>query len=457
MFTYIRLKNFMSFGDITFNFRKNAKTAKNFIALYGENGCGKSNFVKSIDFLCDSNRSIFDFENMQRSVSQLQNKFAVDDGVVGNILSSLSEQWDFQEKINSCRMIDCDAPAEAEYGFLIGGQEWTYLLKFTDRIVEEKLYGMQDKVRGVLYHISENADSEIKMSFWGRFFTSADVREEFEAEIRKYWGKHTFLSIFTNLQRKLNVSYVRTGVTERIFQFSATVNNRSVCQTMAQRNEQRICSAIRNFSIHLDSGRIKEDSLPYLERAERILNTFFTQSYADIKNVEYEITKISESKYEYQLYLDKMIAGKIRRINFTRESAGTQRVLDVFRIILDVFFGGTVVYDEIDNGIHDLLLKNIIDCARPYITGQLIITTHNTLLLESIDKHSAYLINVDYEGNKEAICFDEYKIQGTDNMRIKYLKGLFGGTPYGDGVDYDEIISELKEAGEDEENDEVTD
>lgn len=44
-----------------------------------------------------------------------------------------------------------------------------------------------------------------------------------------------------------------------------------------------------------------------------------------------------------------------------------------------IFCGVTVVYDEIDNGIHDLLLKNILESMVDHITGQLIITTHNTI------------------------------------------------------------------------------
>ena len=92
---------------------------------------------------------------------------------------------------------------------------------------------------------------------------------------------------------------------------------------------------------------------------------------------------------------------------------------------------------------HDVLLNNIITSLTNEITGQLIITTHNTLLLESIDTKSAYIITVDYLGNKTIRCIDEFSIQSTNNARIKYLKGLFGGTPYIDGIDYDGIIEEL--------------
>ena len=43
-----------------------------------------------------------------------------------------------------------------------------------------------------------------------------------------------------------------------------------------------------------------------------------------------------------------------------------------------------------------------------------------------------------------AKCLDKYpRIQGTNNPRIMYLKGLFGGVPIVDILDYDTILQEL--------------
>ena len=51
MFTYVRLKNFLSFGDATFNFKRTAKKAKPFVAIYGENGSGKTSVLEAIYIL----------------------------------------------------------------------------------------------------------------------------------------------------------------------------------------------------------------------------------------------------------------------------------------------------------------------------------------------------------------------------------------------------------------------
>lgn len=46
----------------------------------------------------------------------------------------------------------------------------------------------------------------------------------------------------------------------------------------------------------------------------------------------------------------------------------------------------TVIIDEIDTEIHDLLMKALIDGLMDIETGQLIATTHNTMLMNTLDK-----------------------------------------------------------------------
>ena len=45
MFEYIKLKNFKSFGDITFDLTDKNGNPKKLVLIYGENGIGKSNLA----------------------------------------------------------------------------------------------------------------------------------------------------------------------------------------------------------------------------------------------------------------------------------------------------------------------------------------------------------------------------------------------------------------------------
>lgn len=45
--------------------------------------------------------------------------------------------------------------------------------------------------------------------------------------------------------------------------------------------------------------------------------------------------------------------------------------------------GSTVIIDEFDSGIHDLLSRSLIKSIFKDISGQLIMTTHNTSLMDN--------------------------------------------------------------------------
>ena len=197
----------------------------------------------------------------------------------------------------------------------------------------------------------------------------------------------------------------------------------------------------------LKSGVVSKDKLDEIKKYEEVLNIFFTQAYADIKSVKYVI-EAKEDKIKYRLFFNKIIGGNLKSIPIELESEGTRKIVEEFDTLIGAIMGDTVVIDEIDNGIHDLLMKNIILSIKDEITGQLIITTHNTLLLEILPKECIYILSTDYEGNKNICTIKEYgiKIQKNHNARDLYFKGLFGGIPTTSYVDFEEIKYVLEDS-----------
>ncbi len=439
MFTYIRLKNFLSFGEVTFDFRKSS-LPKNFIAIYGENGSGKSNFVKSIDFLC---HSLLSFEKTKLSekiseISEIKERDAI-----SKIMNAFIEDVDFEKNLSSCKMINCEGPTEVEFGFMLNNQEGIYKLIFSDCLLNESLYYLKDKQRGDLYNISSDGNGNLDFKYWSKLFTNSEFKKEINTEINKYWGNHTFLSIILEQMKKYNVNYIKNGISKNVlevvnmfFNITVIIKGKNTSKKFSLGKKQT------NILENLKNGSVEKSLLPILEHSEIILREFFTQTYADIKDVVYE-KEFVENRINYVLYVDKIIAGKVRRIEFEKESSGTQKILDIVKMILRLFSGEIVVFDEIDNGIHDILFEKIINSFIDEIKGQLIITTHNTMLLETLESKYAYVIRTDYSGNKEIKCLDEFKLQNNNNQRIKYLKGLFGGTPFVEYIDYDGIIDEI--------------
>ena len=445
MFTYIRLKNFMSFRDVTFDFLNGRKGSKKFVAIYGENGSGKSNFVRSIDFLRRSINPFFPLSKIPTDFSEESDSIR---RILQYSLALSSKSVNFQNfsiTTNDCRMVECEEETDVEYGFRYNDHEGCYTIRFTDKITYEKLYYFTGRQSGTLFELSFQ-DGSIQKNFSGKLFASKKVDSEICDEIDKYWGKHTFLSILNKEKSEKNEQYIKDSYLPFLFDVLTMIQEMTVHYKMTSLSGSEIeAGKPSNILKKLDRGEIRKNDEAVLNRSERILNDLLTQLYADIKEVYYE-KQYEGNAISYTLYAKKMIGGRIRNINFQQESAGTRHILEIIHSLLGAFCGVTVVYDEIDNGIHDLLLKNILESMVDHITGQLIITTHNTYMLETINPKSAYVINVDYQGNKDVKSLDQFtRIQGTNNPRTMYLKGLFGGVPMIDTVDYDSILQELTE------------
>lgn len=444
MFTYLKLKNFKSFGDVTFDFKrtKHPDSVKSFVAVYGENGSGKSNFVNSVDLLF---HTLVSFDRAKQFDDIAEFIKGSEEEIPKALLEHLLCESDLMQYIASCRTIGSEELTEVEYGFILNGYEGYYRLSFDDKFRNELLYYFTGKQRGNLFNISVDNDDVITWKFNGDLFASHKAEGEIVDEIKKYWGKHTFLGIVKQQMKEKNDSYIRDNYSEYLLAVIEMFKDITlVSKTSNKMNTGILSNKPRNIPHDLSFGVIPRSEAQILKRAERILRDFFTQAYADIKDVCYETEAHGKDKVKYQLFVDKMIAGKVRRISFANESAGTQQVLEIVRMLLGLFCGVTVVYDEIDNGIHDVLLNQIINSLTGEINGQLIITTHNTMLLEEMDPQSAYVIQVDYMGNKEIRCMADF-VQPNNNLRRKYVSGLFGGTPYIDGIDYDTIVQELED------------
>ena len=84
----------------------------------------------------------------------------------------------------------------------------------------------------------------------------------------------------------------------------------------------------------------------------------------------------------YELYLRKRIENHEYDIDFQLESNGTQEIMELLPYLISAVSGSCVIIDEYGIGIHDLLATKLLASVAEQIKGQLIITTHNTLLMD---------------------------------------------------------------------------
>lgn len=434
MISYVNLKNFISFGNVTFDFRDVNDGVKNFAAIYGENGSGKTNFIKSIQFLI---MTLMSFTSVS-SVTVGGNVIETEDELIGS--------KDFSEIIKEVRTLECLENTEIEYGFNYNDHEGIYRLTFNNELVEEYLYYWTGKQRGVHFHIKkENESIDIRLS--PKLITNNKLKSEITARIERFWGKHTLLGIFKNQVARQNLSFTRKYYMKYLLDVLNCFHKLNVITKNAFYSQSFIVSSLTDNLLEVEHGVIKKTESEKLQQTKRIVKNILTQAYADIKNIDYDIIEKGDDFIEYHLVVEKMISGKVRRIPIALESSGTHQILNILTPLIGAIQGMTVFIDEADTGIHDLLFKNIVEAVyetfRLQKTGQLIITTHNTTLLETLAPKNIYFIATDYLGNKESVCMDEFKLQKTNNPRKLYLQGNFGGIPTMESIDLDDVMYDL--------------
>ncbi|MFO0875948.1 MAG: AAA family ATPase [Gemmataceae bacterium] len=130
-------------------------------------------------------------------------------------------------------------------------------------------------------------------------------------------------------------------------------------------------------------------------------------------------------------------------IDFTDESSGTKKLFNIsgdwWRLANEPV---TLFADELSASLHprllDRLIRSVNDLPEGRAQSQLIFTTHDTGLLESLDglppalrRDQVYFTKKDVEGSCSLYSLAEFKddARPVHNLRKRYLSGLYGALP----------------------------
>lgn len=434
MFTRIKISNYKSLVKLDVDLTGKKNIAKPIILIYGENGVGKSNFASAFLTLIESLRTMSIRKSIQDIIDSRSEGDALNESFVKFLANNLR---DTETIINSCKTINSKENMRLEYEFVLEGKRGAYTIEYDNtKIVLEKLEYVLNKNKTVLFEISEE-----QKKINDKLFLDKEYEREFRDLLNKYSGKHSFLSIILfEIDDKAN-GYVRERICSQLYEIIGFFMTMSIKVKSGNHGERGKMGLSHEILGRLEEGTVNISESEELDRAEEMLNEFFTIAYSDIKGVYYK-RDINEEKIEYKLFFKKLLYGRIVDVDFELESTGTQHLLDIIPYILMSIKGEAVVIDELDTGIHDLLVNNILNNLIDSIKGQLIITTHNTMLLDSeIDPKYIYTFMVDKEAKKMLLPIAEYedRIHPNLNYRSRYLKGMYGGVPLIGDIDFEEL------------------
>jgi AAA15 family ATPase/GTPase len=126
---------------------------------------------------------------------------------------------------------------------------------------------------------------------------------------------------------------------------------------------------------------------------------------------------------------------KLERFELKNESDGTQRIMDLIPIMMDLFNGENVfIIDELDRSLHPNLTYDFIDLfleKTKGISSQLIVTTHESRLLSQklVRKDEIWFAWKDSGGTSSIYSLEEFKVRFDKDIRNDYLLGRFKGVP----------------------------
>ena len=173
-----------------------------------------------------------------------------------------------------------------------------------------------------------------------------------------------------------------------------------------------------NNSIGNYDMTIPKNSLEVFEDYLRRMTKFLKIFKSNLKNIEYE-KKEDEEYY----YINILFVYNNYKVDYEFESMGIKNLFSLFTYFRALSDDEVVVIDEIGTSIHDIYLNKLIEFFAVDGKGQLVFTTHNITLLQTLKKykHSIDFINENMEvvswiKNGNSTPFKSYK--------DGYIKGL---------------------------------
>ena len=444
MFTKITLENFRSFDHIVFDLTEKGNVPKHLAVLYGENGAGKSNLMSAFVLLPELTRTM----DVRDAYERLLTRDAIfQDEKMEKVMREQMRHSlrDMSAIIKDYRMIDCEDPIVAEYEFNINGNNGCYRVEFgQDEIVHERLEYVLNRRRGLYFDCSSDGiliNDTVIQGTNGKDFL-VDVKET----AKRYWGKHSLLAILLYEMKDKSNAFGRDNVTENFNTVLREFRGLSCAVSMGNKSWEGLSSKLqalkRPLQGHLSLRRETE-----LDYASDFFTQLFTSVDLSVRKIFYK-KEFHDDEIYYKLIEEKYIAGNYRRIDFERESAGNCQLLNISCYLLTACMGGVVILDEAEANIHDLLFQKLLEEIRPILKGQVIMTTHNTMLMEaSFAREATYILSVDPDNpsDKKIRCISDYRKRtyAANNIRNKYLNCEYGGVPELRQTEFQESIEKI--------------
>ena len=463
----LRIKDFKNInnGEIYFSEKKKVQRGdideddfNSVLGIYGQNGSGKTsclNALRVIQKLLSANRinpMLKKYINVNSESSKIEVDFlinicgeyfyviySVHFGVVQGVFQIIDEELSFKKGIipGKCEKIysyNTSKKVNRSFLNLLGDHKETYNLmsSYDSKCLNEKEGFLSTIFNPKLYDL---------------------VVIHHKKEFNVYSKIITALRVFATSRMSIySINY---------FNDNSNLGIRLRCKTEVhdeKTNGGMIYISCKDYFVRFDAFRIELENYHLLDKTINIINKVLPSI---IPNYKIKLNPlplpfqsvISDGANEYK-YFSLLGIRNGKPISLEFESNGIKKIISLLSGLIEAYTneGNLMVIDEIDAGVFEYLLGEIIYVFDNFSNGQLIFTSHNMRILEKISYKNVFFTTID--SNNVFVQLKDVKTN--NNLRDLYYRYIANGDKEGhiffDPISIEELVSNFNASNEDEDD-----
>lgn len=392
-------------------------------AIYGANGSGKSNLIRSISLLQD----------------------VLTKGTIPQSL--ISQKFKLSEESQQ-------QPVELAIEFFTNNSIYYYSIGINDGIVVDEYFSSNDKDQNdeLIFH-RKHISGKPTVMFFKEFDQSDEnrtLKKIIETDLLKpYQPLFHLLNTISNdafidikvayqwFKEDLIVIYPETKASGLVYH----IETNSAFKKFAKELMCSFNTGISNLKVDVKTVEqfFGKDNQKEIDAIKTALRHDPNQNASLINQVNNEeIMIVNEGgRLMVKRLLFEHKGDKDRDVEFTfeEESDGTRRLLEYLPALNSVIERSpTYIIDEIERSIHPLIIKEIVEkfSKDESTKGQLIFTTHESNLLdqEIFRTDEIWFTEKDLLGSTKVYPLSDFKEHSTIDIRKGYLNGRYGAIPF---------------------------
>ena len=443
---------------------KRSNYSSSILGLYGQNGSGKTALIdalKSLKYaLCGRSmpEKFGDYVNVDANYATLKFKFKMKkEGEEEEVQYEIWYQFSIRKVLDDTHSNDDIIDEEVKYRAEIYDEKLSFSYKAGKENMRKNalvdtinfvVFGPQNKYQELLDDNSLNRKSLYVDWFITKYLVQKQGRSfVFSKEMldasRKNCKNKKYMDIIEGLQEFGNKELFVID-TEN----SGLISMNALPLSFKYREDN--AEALGNILISLEkSSTIPEKSFDLVKKIIRNMNIALEQIVPGLTiGIEDLGTMISKEGRTVKI-IQLMSLTNSKKIPLQYESEGIKKIISVLQLLIVVYNNPsvTVAIDELDAGIFEYLLGELLGIISEKGKGQLIFTSHNLRPLETIDK--GFIAFTTTNPNNRYIRMTNVK--GNNNLRDFYYRDIVLGEQkervYNSTNNF-EIALALREAGE---------